>query len=106
MEASRGHQPEHEPFDHHRVHDLLARGAERAQRGEHAPALRNGDPERVEDDERVDEQRDAAEHEQEGPDRGDVVVPLRFGLLDGRLAALHLELGGLQRRDAPHELGA
>ena len=43
---------------------LAARGAERAQHGELAPALGDGDRERVEDDERADEHGHAAEGEQ------------------------------------------
>ena len=57
------------PFEPHRAHDLLARGAERPQRGELTRALGDRDRQRVEDHERADEQRDAAEAEQEHPDR-------------------------------------
>ena len=53
------------PSRTHRALDLLARGAERPQRGELARALRDGDRQRVEDDERAHEQRDAAEAEQD-----------------------------------------
>ena len=44
---------------------LAARAAERPQRRELAGALRDGDRQRVEDDERTDEERDTAEAEQE-----------------------------------------
>ena len=57
-----------EALEHDRAHDLLARGAERPQRGELARALGDRDRQRVEDHERADEQRDAAEAEQDQPD--------------------------------------
>ena len=73
----RGHQADHEALEHDRAHDLLARGAERPQRGELARALRDGDRQGVEDHERADEQRDAGEAEQELADHPHALVELR-----------------------------
>ena len=57
--------------------DLAAGGAERAQQRELAAALRDGDREGVEDDERADEQRGAREGEQHRrEERADAVVDL------------------------------
>ena len=50
---------------HDRAEHLTPRGAEGAQRGELTHALGDGDRERVGDHEAADEQRDAAEAEQE-----------------------------------------
>ena len=61
----RGEQADHERLEQHRAQDLPARGAERPQRRELARPLGDRDRERVEDHERADEQRDAAEREQE-----------------------------------------
>ena len=101
----RGQQPDHEALEHDRAHDLLARGAERPQRGELPRALGDGDRQRVEDDERADEQRDAAEAQQEH--RGSspsTLVELRGVVLGLLGAVLHLQVGGEQRLDGAHQL--
>ena len=61
----RGEHPDHERLEHHRAQHLAAGGAERAQRGQLARALGDRDRQRVGDHEAADEQRDAAEREQE-----------------------------------------
>ena len=57
-------KPISERLDDHGVEHLPARRAERAQQRELARALRDGDGERVEDQEAADEHGDAGEHEQ------------------------------------------
>ena len=57
--------PDDERLDDDRAENLSPRRAERAQRRELARALGDRDRERVRDDERADEQRDAAEREEE-----------------------------------------
>ena len=52
-------QADHQAFEAHRAHDLLARGAERPQRRELPRALGDRDRQGVEDHEAADEQRDA-----------------------------------------------
>ena len=102
---SRGEQADHEALEHDRAHDLLARGAERPQRRELARALGDGDRQRVEDHERADEQRDAAEAEQHQADRLHAVVDVLrvvLGLL--ALASLTSQVGRQERLDRPHEL--
>ena len=71
-EAQADHDPgggsdeaDHERLDEHGPHDLPPRGADRAQGGELARPLGDRDRERVRDHERADEERDAAEREQE-----------------------------------------
>ena len=61
----RRERAEHEPLDDHDAQHLAARRADGAQRRELARALGDRDRERVRDHERADEQRDAAEGEQE-----------------------------------------
>ena len=60
----RRREPDHERLAEHARQHLAAGRAERAQQRELARALGDRDRERVEDDERADEQRDAAEREQ------------------------------------------
>ena len=71
----------------HPGQDLAARGAQRAQQAELADALRDGDRERVEDQEAADQQRHAAEHEQDHAEEAEVVLDVlrlaRGGLLPG-----------------------
>ncbi len=82
--------PIDERLDDHRPEDLAARGADGSHRRELARALRDRDRERVEDDERADEERDAGEGEQEVLDEvrelADLVLVL--GCLGGRRAHL------------------
>ena len=88
----RGEQADHEAFETHRAHDLLARGAERPQRRELPRALGDRDRQGVEDHEAADQQRDAGEAEQHVADhRHPVVEVLRVGL-GLRRAVLHLEV--------------
>src|SRR3712207_1061773 len=60
-------------FDHREQH-LPPRRSDRAQQSELARALRDGDRERVEDDERADEQRDPAERQERGLDDVDELL--------------------------------
>ena len=81
------------------------RGAsERAQRRELTRALCDGDRQRVEDDERADEQGDAAEPEQEVRDERDPLV--RVGRVGRGLrgAGLHLRGSGHERLERLNEL--
>ena len=101
-----GDDPEHEALEHDRAHDLPARGAERAQRGELTRALGDRDRQRVEDHERADEQRDAAEDQQErsGSSRHRA-VPVALGLVDRAWPMLlTCRSAGEQRLDGAHEL--
>ena len=59
-------EADHERLEDDRAEHLPRAGAERAQQRELARALRDGDRERVVDDERADEERDAGEDEQAG----------------------------------------
>ena len=86
-EASR---PITRPSSDDRAHDLLARGAERSQRGELAGPLGDRDRQGVEDHERTDEQRDAGEAEQELADHAHSLVELRGIVL--RLCGAVLDL--------------
>ena len=95
----RGEQAEHEALEHDRAHDLLARGAERPQRRELTRALGDGDRERVEDHERADQQRDAAEGQQEASGSSRSRAPSLRGLVERGLAVLDLQVGGEQRLD-------
>ena len=75
----RGDQADQAGFEHDRAQHLAAARAQRAQQRQLAGALRDGDRERVVDDEGADEERDAAEDEQRGADEAE-------GLLEvGRL---------------------
>ena len=85
-------RPIDEPLEDDRAEHLAAGAAERPQRGELARALRDGDRQRVEDDERADEQGDAAEPEQEVRDERDPLV--RVGRVGRRLRRAGLHLGG------------
>ena len=79
-------EPDDEGLEHDRPQDLLPRASDRSDRGELAHALRDGDREDVEDDERADEQRHACEREQEVADElreGDV-LRVFLGLSVGR----------------------
>ncbi len=66
-------RPIDERLDQHRAQHLPARGAEHAQQRELLRALRDGDRERVEDQEAADQQRDAGEHEQRRADEAERV---------------------------------
>ena len=90
VSPDRDAEPQEEPDDRaddadgdrlqHRRQHLTPRGAERAQGRELAHPLRNRDRERVGDHEAADEERDAAEAEQEVLD--DVQAFLAFGAVD------------------------
>ena len=85
-----GDEAEHRAFEHDRAEHLAARGAERPQGRELLRPLCDRDRERVEDDERADEERDPAEGEQEVADEGDELADaftVRLRLLG---AGLHL----------------
>ena len=84
--SSEPSEPEQQPFDDDRAHDLGARGAERAQQAELARALGDRDRERVEDDERADEQRDVGENQQERAQEAELGFEVR-GLLGGLFGA-------------------
>ena len=115
-EPDRDPQPEEEPDDraddsdddgleHDRPEHLPAGGAERAQGGELAEALRNGDRERVRDHEAADEESHPAEAEQEVLDE---VQPLLGGArVRARLLGGGLDLGrlGEQRADLASSSG-
>ena len=64
-------QTDQERLEHDRAQDLAARRADRPQQRELPRPLRDGDRERVEDDERADEERDPGEGEQEDLDERD-----------------------------------
>ena len=81
-----GEQADHPRLEHDRAQHLAAAGAERAQQAELARALRDGDRERVVDDERADEQRDRAEDEQRRAHEAEVLLEVG-GLLGGVLLA-------------------
>ena len=101
----RAEQADHEPFEPHRAHDLLARGAEGPQGGELTRALGDRDRQRVEDHERADQQRDAAEAEQDHPDRVHAVVDVLGVLLRLLGAVLDLDVRGDERLDGLDQLG-
>ena len=100
----RGEDADHAALDDHRGHHLSPRRAQSPQRSEFARALRNRDRERVGDHEDSDEQRDAAEREQEllqdARERTRVLHLLR-SLLG---AASHLSRGRQDRPDLGDEL--
>ena len=83
----------------HRAQDLAARGAERAQRRQFARALGDRDRERVEDDERADEQRDVGEDEQESPGSREEAVGVLRRLLASAGAGAHLRARRQHRAD-------
>ena len=101
----RADDADRERLEQHRVEHLAARGAERPQQRQLARALRDGDRERVEDQERADQDGDEREREQPGGEEGealaDVVAEL-VGLLRGRA---HLRGRRQQRGDAALQLG-
>ena len=77
----------------HRHHHLTSRRAERPQQRKLARALRHDDRERVEDDERADEQRDRREHQEHDPEEPEPLLQrLRLLVRDGR-AGDDLDLG-------------
>ena len=84
-------EPDHEALDLHGPHDLLARGAERAQRGVLTRPLGDRDRQGVEDHERAHEQGDEAEREQEQLDRAQTLVEVVGVLVRLRLGVLDLE---------------
>ncbi len=100
----RGDHADHECFEHHRPVHLPARRAERAQGGELAHALRDGDAHRVRDHEDPDEERDVAEGEQEVLENGQEGVRVVCGLLRLLLAGLHLGGRRQDRLDLGDEL--
>ena len=65
MPATEASEADDERLEEHGPHDLAPGSADRAQGRELPRALGNGDGERVRDHEGADEQRDAAEGEQE-----------------------------------------
>ncbi len=80
-------KPDHERFEDHGSENLASRRSDRPQRRELACALRDGDRERVEDDERAHEERDEAEREEEVPeDRCELAHLVRLLLGLGRRA--------------------
>ncbi len=92
-EPDPGEQPEHgsddaeqQAFGDDLAHDLRARGAECPQQAELAGPLRDGDRERVEDDERADDERDVGEDEQERAQEAEVFFQVG-GVLGGLLRA-------------------
>ena len=92
-EASHSHQ---ERLHDHVPEHLAAGGAEGSERRELARALRDRDRERVRDHERADEERDAAEREQELLEEGDEAARVRRVLHGLRCARPHL---GARRQD-------
>ena len=97
----RGEQADDERLDQHGPHDLAPGRADRAQRRELAGPLRNGDRQRVRDHERADEQRDAAEGEQEALEEAEEARLARI-LVGLTFSGAHLGAGrqdGLNRRD-------
>ena len=78
---TRGERPDDERLDDDRAEHLAPRRAERAQRRELARPLRDRDRERVRDHEAADEERDAAEREQELLQERDERVRVRRVLL-------------------------
>ena len=97
-------EADHERLEDHRPEHLPPRRAERAQGGELPRPLRDRDRERVEDDERADEERDAGEREQEVADdrreRRDL-ARLLVRLLD---TGSHLEVAAELRLDPLRQL--
>ena len=87
----------------HGGHHLATRRADRPQRRELAHPLRDRDRDRVEDDERADEERDAAEAEQDLLDDPDEADVLRL-LLHLRAHRPHLSGRRQQRPDLGREL--
>ena len=102
--AADASEADDEALEDHRALDLLARGAERPQRGELAGPLRDGDRQRVEDDERAHEQRDAAEAQQDQADGLHAVVDVLGAVLGRGLGVLDLECAADERLDRVHEL--
>ena len=100
----RAHHADHRGLGHDRAEHLAARGSQRAQQPQLARALCHRDVEDVEDQERADEQRDPAEHQQHDLEEGQVLGDV-VGLALGRLlTGLHLHLGREHAVDAPLEL--
>ena len=98
----RSEQPDDERLEDDRAENLPPRGADRPQRRELARALGDGDRERVEDDERADEERDAGEDEEEVAEDGRELVDLvhRVGRLRRRAHDLRgVRQHGRDRRD-------
>ena len=98
----RGEQADDERLDQHGPHDLAPGRADRAQRRELAGPLRNGDRQRVRDHERADEQRDAAEGEQEALEEAEEALRLARILVGLTFSGAYLGAGrqdGLNRRD-------
>ncbi len=91
----RGHDADDERLEDDRAEHLPARRADRSQGRELARPLRDRDRERVRDHERADEERDAAEREQERLQEGDELV-----------GVLGVGAGLLLRRSAPGCSGA
>jgi hypothetical protein len=95
---------EQQPFADDRLHDLPPGGAHRTQQPELSRALRDGDRERVEDDERADHQRDVGEHEQERAQEAQVAFEVG-GVLRGLLfAGAHVDAARKHSADAPAQL--
>ncbi len=100
----RGERPHDEGLEHDRPEHLPARRAERAQRRELTRALGDRDGQRVGDHEAADDQRDAAEGEQEVAEvRHPVACFLGPGLAL-RGGRLDMSGGGQQRPDALDQL--
>ena len=84
-----GQHADHRGLDHDRAEDLAPRRAERPQQRELARALRDGDRERVEDQEAADEHGDAGEDEQGDLDEAERLADVRGALLGLLLAGEH-----------------
>ncbi len=100
--TSEASEADDERLEDHRAEDLAARRADRPQRGELARSLRDGDRERVEDDERSDEEGDTGEDEEEvAEDRRELVhlVHLLLGLRRRAHDLRRLREHGLDGRD-------
>jgi hypothetical protein len=87
----RRRHPDDQRLQHHGAQHLAARGAHRPQQGELPRALRDGDREGVEDDERTHEQRDAGEHEQQRVQEAEAVLDRLCRVVGGLLPGLHLD---------------
>ena len=99
-----GDEAEHRALEHDRAEHLAARGAERPQCRELLRPLRDRDRERVEDDERADEERDPAEGEQEVADEGDELADALAVLRRLLGAGLHLGRVGQRGGDRVDQL--
>ena len=95
MPSTEATSPTSERLDDHRDDDLPPRRPERAQQRELPGALRDDDRERVEDDERADEQRHGGEHQQRGSEE-----PELFLQVLGRLVGDRRRRDRLRRRRA------